>query len=566
MAAGRISKYAVSFSETPEWHCGVYLRLSREDGDKLESDSIVNQRKIVDRYLSKNDDLNVYDFYIDDGFTGSNFDRPALKRLLEDIKSRKVNCILVKDLSRFGRNYYETGRYLEVVFPLLQVRFIAINDFIDSYKDPQSCQNASASFKNVMNDEYCKDISRKVKSSFQAKKKRGEYLGAVALYGYRKDPEDRHKLLVDPEAAETVRLIYRLFAEGYSIYNIGLQLDERGIPNPTKYKQLKGIKDNHKLGQSGGWSSQTIRRILQNEMYLGKMIQGKSRKVSPRLKTLVAVPKENFIVVEGTHEAIITEGEFQKARERFGRDSWQVRGARELKEDFITGALFVGMMKCADCGRAMQRTGRMDGDNPLYYFVCGTYRQWRQCTRRAIRVKKLAETVLKTIQLLVGIAVDMEKLLQAIEKSPSKAQALSELSREIEMRERQREKLLRLQNDLYLDLKNELLSKEQYLYFREDYKKQITFLEEQIKKLRERYAAEEENLAHNCFVETFKRYRTITTLSREVLSELIETIYVEKDGKLKIIFRFQDEFQRALSITRSRGEHEGSVEPEFAGD
>ena len=246
MAAGRISKYTNSTPEAHEWRCGVYLRLSREDGDKLESDSIVNQRKIIDRYLAKNDDLNVYDFYIDDGFTGSNFERPGLKKLMEDIRNRKINCILVKDLSRFGRNYYETGRYLEVVFPLLQVRFIAVNDFIDSYKDPQSCQNASASFKNVMNDEYCKDISRKVRSSFLAKKKRGEYLGSVALYGYRKDPEDRHKLLIDPEAAETVKLIYRLFAEGYSIYNIGLQLDERGIPNPTKYKQLKGIKTNTK--------------------------------------------------------------------------------------------------------------------------------------------------------------------------------------------------------------------------------------------------------------------------------------------------------------------------------
>ena len=176
MSIGRTSKYDIAnltAGKPSTWKCGIYLRLSREDGDKMESDSIINQRKIIDRYLEKNQDIDIFDVYTDDGYTGTNFDRPDMTRLLDDIKARKVNCLIVKDLSRFGRNYHETGRYLEVVFPLLRLRFISVNDNIDSYKNPQSMKNSTVSFKNVMNDEYARDISSKIRSSFNAKRKRG---------------------------------------------------------------------------------------------------------------------------------------------------------------------------------------------------------------------------------------------------------------------------------------------------------------------------------------------------------------------------------------------------------
>lgn len=258
MSVGRVSKYIESGSASQViWKCGVYLRLSREDGDELESDSIANQRKIIERYLGKNPDLEIFDTYIDDGFSGTNFNRPALTKLLDDIKNRKVNCLIVKDLSRFGRNYHETGRYLEVVFPLLRLRFISVNDNIDSYKNPQSIINSTVSFKNVLNDEYARDISSKIRSSFNAKRKKGDYIGSFPLYGYLKDPNDHHKLIIDEEAAENVRLIYQMFLEGFSIYNIAIKLEKMGILNPTEYKISKGIGANYSprfKSENNGWS------------------------------------------------------------------------------------------------------------------------------------------------------------------------------------------------------------------------------------------------------------------------------------------------------------------------
>lgn len=554
MSTGRISKYNLTVStEEPKWKCGIYLRLSREDGDKLESDSISNQRKLIDSFLAKNTDIEVYDVYVDDGYTGSNFERPSVSRLIEDIKNRKINCIVVKDLSRFGRNYYETGRYLEVVFPLLQVRFIAVNDYIDSFKNPQSAQNACVSFRNVINDEYCKDISRKVRSSFDAKRKRGDYIGSFALYGYEKDPEDRHRLIIDQDAAENVKLIYRLFLSGLSIYNITLKLNRLGIPNPTAYRTERGLKSTAKLTHSNpDWSTRTIRRILTNEMYIGNMVQGTCRKVSPKVKKCVTIPKEHYIVVKGTHEPIIDKESFEKVQARFKRDSWQPKGNEPYQNGAENGSIFVGFMQCPDCGRAMQRTGGMQGKNPLYYFVCGSYHQWKICTRHAIRVQKLYEIVLKTIQTYISIAVEADKVLAAIDAKP-KEECSSRIKRELAACNMQLEKAIRFQNDLYIDYKNELITKEQYLHFKEDSANKIKELEARRDALTDELTDAPES-GNNEFVETFKRYQNITCLSREMIEVLIDMIYVHKDGKVHIKFKFADEFQRALDLLNEHQE------------
>lgn len=557
MNVGRTSKYVENNSASQIlWQCGIYLRLSREDGDKLESDSIANQRKIIDRYLAKYPELKIYDTYIDDGYTGTNFNRPNMTRLLDDIKSRKVNCLIVKDLSRFGRNYHETGRYLEVVFPLLKLRFISVNDNIDSYTNPQSIKNSTVSFKNVMNDEYARDISTKVRSSFNAKRKRGDYIGSVALYGYIKDPNDHHKLIIDEEAAENVRLIYRLFLDGFSIYNISLKLKELGILNPTDYKTSKGIKNNNKLKyerENTGWSTQTIRRMLKNPMYIGTMVQGTHQTISHKVRKCVAVAKENYIIKEGTHEPIIDRETFDKVQERFNHDTWQHKGLNNNSiSDLDNGAIYVGYIKCHECGRAMQRTGCMNNGNPLYYFVCGAYLQWKQCSRHTTRIKKLNEIVLDAIKNYISLGLELEKILQMIKDSKCDSLAVTELKTELKECEKQREQVFKLQNDLYVDLKSELITVEQYMLFKKQYTEQLTIWDARIKMLQERIAESNlESIAQNTLFGDLKKYENITTLTREVIVDLVEMIYIYNDGGVSIKFNFHDEFARVIKIVEN---------------
>lgn len=555
MSVGRVSKYAESsFAGQFVWKCGVYLRLSREDGDKLESDSIINQRKIIERYLGKNPDLEIFDTYIDDGFSGTNFNRPALTRLLDDIKSCKVNCLIVKDLSRFGRNYHETGRYLEVVFPLLKLRFISVNDNIDSYKNPQSIKNSTVSFKNVLNDEYARDISSKIRSSFNAKRRKGEYIGSFPLYGYLKDPNDHHKLIIDEEAAENVRLIYRKFLEGLSIYNIAIKLKEMGILNPTEYKISKGIGANHSphfKSENNGWSTQTIRRMLKNEMYIGNMVQGIYQKVSHKIHKCVAVPKENHIVKEGTHDAIIDRETYEKVQERFKRDTWQSKGEISTQNALETGAIYVGYIKCADCGRAMQRSGYIKRGISFYYFICGSYLQWKQCSRHAIRVNELNKVVLTVLQKYVDMAVEMDKLMNEIQNNTVIDQNSVRIKRDIRACEVEKEKFIRFQNDLYGDFKNEIISREQYFHFKKEYSEKIAELDTTISRLNDELTSSNpDSLKKNNFIETFKKYQNFTELTRKMIEELIYMIYVERDGRIRIEFNFRDAFEEALGILK----------------
>lgn len=552
MSSGRISKYISTESNVqPSWQTAVYLRLSREDGDKLESDSIANQRKIINNYLEKNHDLAVYDYYVDDGYSGTTFDRPNLQRLLEDIKTRKVNCLIIKDLSRFGRNYHETGRYLEVVFPILRLRFISVNDAIDSYKNPDSIRNSTVSFKNVMNDEYSRDISNKVRSSFNAKRKRGEYIGSFPLYGYMKDPNDRHKLIIDEEAAENVRYIYKLFLDGFSLYNISFKLKELGIIPPLEYKKRKGMKVKTSLyfdDEKSCWPYQTLRRILQSEMYIGNMVQATCQHISYKVRKLVKNPKDKYIIKEGTHEPIIDKETFYKVQERFKRDGWQPKGSAAGIYDVETGSIYVGYIKCADCGRAMQRSGYIKGKNNFYYFVCGAYLQWKQCTRHALRINKLNETVLSVIQKQVELAIDMDEFINTHKEDESNF-AANHLQREIRSCEAEKANIVKLQNDLYLDLKNDIINQDQYFHFRNMYSEKLSAIETRLQSLEtELNKISVESTETETVLGTFKRYRNITKLTRDVIVELIDCIWVHENNEVNIQFKFQDVFEKITEL------------------
>ena len=309
----RKSKYQkdVSTTDSLVWKVALYIRLSREDEeDKIESNSVTNQRALLQEYLKNKNEFVIYDIYIDDGYSGTDFNRPNFQRLLNDMKDNKFNTIIVKDLSRLGRNYIEVGNYIEQIFPLFKIRFISINDMIDSYKDPASINNVIVPFKNLMNDEYCRDISMKIRSAFNTKKRNGDFVGAWAPYGYIKDPKNKYHLIIDEESSQTVKLIFKWALEGKGRNTIAKELNKMGILNPTGYKQ-KILNLNYtnlsatSFGNDYAWTNTTISQILKNRVYVGDMVQCKERVVSYKIHKIVKNPKEDWIIVENTHEPIV---------------------------------------------------------------------------------------------------------------------------------------------------------------------------------------------------------------------------------------------------------------------
>lgn len=334
------------FQGNEKYNCATYLRLSRSDGDQQESNSIKNQRALLNDYMGKHPELHKFDEYVDDGYSGTNFERPDFKRMMQDIEKRNVNCIIVKDLSRFGRNYIETGRYLERIFPFMGVRFIAINDHYDSAEENDDKGRILIPFNNLINDTYCRDISLRVRSHLDVKRKEGQFIGSFAGYGYRKDPKDKNHLIIDEYAAGIVQEIFKQKLNGMSSQRIASHLNELGVLPPNEYKRANGF--NYTCGFQAGlnqkWTVVSVNRILKNESYTGTLIQGKRRKINYKVKKSHDVGSENWIRVEDAHDAIISKGEFQQVQQLLELDT-------RTAPSQTTVYPLSGFLRCADCGQ-----------------------------------------------------------------------------------------------------------------------------------------------------------------------------------------------------------------------
>ena len=534
-----------------QWKAAEYLRISREDGDKEESDSIGTQKDITHEYIDQNDDIVFVDEYVDDGWSGTNFSRPDFERMMADIKSGAVNCIIVKDLSRLGRNYILVGQYLEMIFPLLNIRFISVVDHIDSIKDPASVNNALVSFKNVMNDEYCRDISNKVRSSLDRKRTKGEFIGSFASYGYRKDPEDHHHLVVDPVAAEVVQNIYQWFLGGMSMIGIAKKLNQLGIPNPTMYKRQLGMNYRHPTGEicDGLWPDASVKRILKNRLYTGDMVQNKTKIKSYKVQVCTQVPQEDWIIVPNTHEAIIPREQFDNVQQLLMRDTRTAPGVSHV-------SIFGGYIRCADCGRAMGKKTTVQPYKKYCYFICQTFKKGDKtaCTKHTIREEKLYQAVLTTVQAQVRLAVSIDEVLQELKKKNIKAQRSSRQDHMLEMKKQEHAKVSQLKIDLYPDWKTGMISKAEYVALKEKFDSQLEQIEQSIANIKEEIRRYKETTdVENQFIRHFVKYRNITELTREVIVELIEMIYVHEGGTITIEFKFQDEYQRLLDLLDETG-------------
>ncbi len=528
------------------WQAALYIRLSRDDGDKLESNSVTNQREILKEHLKLHPDIAIHDTYIDDGWSGTNFDRPGFQRMMEDIYAGVVNCVIVKDLSRFCRNASEGGQYLDNIFVRYRVRFIALNNGIDTASGHMNAatQLISVGVTNVINESVAATTSVNVRGTLNVNRQQGKFIGSFPTYGYLKDPNDHHKLIIDEETAPIVRLIFQRFLAGMSIMGIAKELNRMGIPNPSAYKRSKGLRYRHPAGErnDGLWPDSSVRRILRNEMYIGNMVQGKNTTISYKIRQCRAVPQEDWIRVENTHEAIIDRETFEKAQALFNRN---IR--KPPNRDGVL--LFSGLVRCGHCGRIMSKKTNRHAYGTYHYYRCTTHNKMDpgKCTGRTIRMDRLEKAVLVFLQTMVNVSVEYEALLQKIRSSSRRKTESTHLQKTLKQQQAERERLHRMMVGLYPDWKSGVISQEEYLTLKAELQAKLITLDGSIEKLRqtaEQYVGNME--LENEFLAHFRKYHSLSQLTRPMLTELVHEIRIYEGNRMEIILNFQDELQ-ALS-------------------
>ena len=546
----RKSKYEKQSNKlsTALWKPALYIRLSREDGDREESNSIASQRELLTEFVDAQTDMTAPRLYTDDGCTGTDFNRPDFQRMLNDLRAGIINCVIVKDLSRFGRNYVGVGEYLEHEFPLLNVRFISVSDNVDSYLDPRSVNNLVVPFKNILNDEYARDISNKVRASLDLKRRQGKFIGSFASYGYRKDPNDHSRLLIDETASAIVRDIFDWFISGTSVLGIAKKLNAMGIPNPSAYKRQQGMNYRHPASGTldGLWPDSSVRRILRNPLYTGTMVQGKNRMKSYKLHISESVPEDEWITVEQTHEAIIPGELFDKAQALFERDT---RTAPTRKQVY----LFSGFLRCADCGKAMNRKQISQPYGSYHYYICSTFKKQHSgaCTKHTIRSDRLEQAVLETLRSQIALAVEMDELIAEINRSGARSRSADHLQAERAQLTAERERIEQMKLSLYPDWKAGDISREEYHRLKEQFEQQQTRLDTRLASLQTRIDEAQNGVDEtNSFLSQFVKYRSLQTLTREAVIELIDMIYVHEGGKITIKFKFSDAYTAAQDYIR----------------
>lgn len=530
------------------YNVAIYLRLSRDDedidGNKVESNSISSQRDMIRNFIRKQDNMEIYDIYVDDGWSGANFDRPEFKRMMTDIEAGNVDCVIVKDLSRLGRDYIEAGRLIQKTFPAFSVRFIALTDHFDSLTADYNETSLVVPVKNFVNDSYSRDISGKVRSHQKVKRENGDFIGAFAVYGYKKSEDNRNLLVPDDYAADIVRKIFAWKIEGYSNFAIAELLDDLGILSPMEYKKIQGSKfqTGFVTGVKTKWSAVAVKRILTNENYTGTLVQGKEEKVNYKVKKSVMKPEEEWTKVQEAHEAIITVEDFEIVQDLLKIDTRA--GAGEKKSHIYAGILF-----CGDCMEPMiRRVNRYKGKKTVS-FICSTKNKSGECSRHSISESDLNYLVLTGLRQQVALFLNKSKVLNAIEQMEINFEEVAAFDKEIERLHSEQDKYLTLRAGLYEDLKKQIISEEDFKNFREIYEQRYQELqqvihnqEETLKKLFKSGVTAGINL------ERMKNVMQITELDRVTLVSFVKRILVYEDKRVYLEFRYKELFSKVIML------------------
>jgi len=552
-------------THTKIWNACIYGRLSREDGDKEESDSITNQKALIRDYAAALPDVNIVDEFVDDGYSGASFDRPFFKKMEESIRAGRINCVIVKDLSRFGRNFTESGKYLEQIFPFLGVRFISVNDRLDSMNQKSHGDRIIVPFKNLINDAYCRDISIKIRSQLEIKRKKGDFIGSFAVYGYLKDEKNRNRLVIDDFAADIVRSIFKWKIEGSSQQGIANRLNDMGTLSPMEYKKSIGLKyaSKFKINAKAQWSAVAVGRILSNEIYIGVMAQGKRSTPNHKVKKNFIKPKEDWVRAYDTHEPIVSKENFDLANNLLLKDLRIAPGEE-------TVYVFSGIAVCADCGMNMIRKTVPGGGQKYFYYICKNSKNIKagindktktalvadkSCTAHSISEKLLEESVLSALQTHIGNIQNLEQILTFIDTLPIKKEEVQRIDKQLIKVNEEINRYRELKVSLHESLMDGIIDKEEYRELKASYAKKS----EDAEKSALRLSGEIEKIIANkgeksFWIESFKAHSNISELTRKAVVSLIDEIVIYEGNRVGINFKYRYNYDSAINFVQSVSE------------
>ena len=529
-----------------------YLRLSRDDGDKAESDSIQNQRELINDFLKKHPEIKKVQEYVDDGYSGTNFDRPNFKRMMAEIEKGHIDCVIVKDLSRLGRNYIEMGKYLERIFPMYGVRVIAINDNYDTANESSDADQIVIPFKNLINDAYCRDISMKIRSQLDVKRKNGQFIGSFATYGYMKDPKNKNHLIIDEYAANVVRMIFNMKLEGYSAGTIADHLNESKVLTPMEYKRFCGLNFNggFQISTDPIWHPNTVTRILKNEVYLGIAVQGKNRKINYKVKESRPIDESKWIRVPGSHDPIIPKEVFDTVQNMLRLDT-----RTSPKKDQVD--VLSGLVRCGDCGQNMIRRCSTKKEKTYYYYHCSTHKNGEGCSSHLISSDKLQDMILWQIRQQVELLVNAEMIISAADNLPNEQFQVKFLNEQMGKLNAEIEKYEDLKTKLYQDLREGTVAQDEYKDLQERFSRKLIEAKSSLAEIEEKKARLTlKGLCEQQWLKDMKEYRNIMVLERKIVTALIEKVVVYSKDHIEIIFRYADEMEIVIAAAEAQAARE----------
>lgn len=522
----------------------AYVRLSVEDSGKPGADTIEGQKALLTAFIENKENMELVSLFCDNGRTGTDFDRPQFEKMMDEVRRGRIDCIVVKDLSRFGRNYKETGNYLERIFPFLGVRFIAVNDNFDTLTAERTQDGYIVPLKNLINEVYSKDISKKSASALHVKQKNGEFIGAWAPYGYRKDPDNKHHLVINEETAPIVQQIFRLRCEGISVVQIGRRLNDAGILSPSAYLYETGEVKTEKY-KGVLWHTQIIKSILAHPVYIGHMVQGRKKQSFYEGKRQTYVDEANWIIVRNTHEPIIDEETFETVR-KIANQKKREYNDRLGKFSHLehTENILQGLVWCPNCQRPMVRYKNVSHGRKLWYtYICpGHSDDPTRCSFVSIREDELNEVLFTAIQSQIEVAADMETVVKKLNAQPEYRRQRSDSTAKLEMARRTLKRTHSLYDSLYQNYVEQLMTEQEYVTLKARYKAEAEESERLIAVLEQEQIESKVYTTENRFLTEFRSFMGTDTLTKEMAAALVERIYVDADKNIDIRLRYRDEY------------------------
>ncbi|NLT08420.1 MAG: recombinase family protein [Ruminococcus sp.] len=534
----------VQAEKTNAWNTALYIRLSRMDGDNLESDSVVNQRRLLNDYIDEHEELLSIEEFIDDDWTGTNFDRPAFQRMMQEIQKGNINCVIVKDLSRFGRNYIEAGKYLEHILPSYNCRIISVIDELDSFKDTDAALGLMVRIKNLIHDQNSQEISKKVRETKNMLRREGKYISPPP-FGYLRDPNDRYKLIVDEEAAVVVRKIFSMYLNGMGTIRIAQKLNELGIVTRADYQKTGSIYKSDSSGINDYcWRPNSVRDMLSNKVYIGAVAQHRRTTRNYKDRKAIYLEEKDHIIVYDMHQPIVEKDQFYKVQDMLkNRCTKTSPNCNELY-------LFSGMLRCASCNSSMIRNPKLHNGKWYVYYKCRGYNQGGKgvCEHsHSITEEKLTAAVEYALNIQIKTLIDIKRVIQEINSSRAKQRLSIDYDKLIREKTSKKENLKAMKLNSYMDWKNGVVSKEDYIFMRDKFDSHMDALSKEILSLENEKLAEEDIRSNQfSWLERLIKSEYLDELTREITTDFIDFIYVGMDQKIRIVFKYKDEYDRLV--------------------